>query len=330
MGFLDRVLGGANAVYGTWTDIVHFEDPATAAASKRMAHGDVAPGTITGIYRRYDEVTQDFLAASATDRTGEVHRFGIQVSLGTIAMSRLRLGLLVPLRIDGTKAVLDGPVLGAALGVDLSDPTQRSKRSIPEDGINDAARDVRVLSRLEDWPRSTATITGFTPLLVMGMRTESWDVHVQLADGSAAAAPKESVPFYVQSLVAPGVPVPVAADPTGGTVAIDWPAFAEAVSGPSDPTTPPPVGSIAEQHVTNAAADAAEMAALDTSPPTPVAPPPGVVTNPSLRAWVDGVNGGHMKAKELDTGAKGLVEAGMITQEEADSAHRAAGLPRPD
>jgi hypothetical protein len=327
MGFLDRVVGGANTAYEKWSDLTTITDPTLGAASKRMADGDVAVGTVTGIHRRFNEVTEDFIGVTARDAAGEVHRFGIQVALGTVAMSRLRLGMQVPMRIDGKKAVLDGPALGAALGVDLADPTQRSKRSAPDDGIEDTARDARVLKRLKTWPRSTATLTGFDPIFVLGMRTESWDVQVRLADGSAAVASKEQVPFYVQSLVAPGTEVPVATDPAGGTVAIDWPAFAMAVAGASDPTTPPAPASVAER-LSADARDAAEAAsaAVQTSPPAPAAPPPGVITNPSLQAWVDGVNGGWMKAKELDEGARDLVEAGMVTQEEADTARRAAGL----
>jgi hypothetical protein len=331
MGFLDRVIGGVNAAYEPWSNLTNPTDPTLVAASKRMVQGEVALGTIVGVRRRVnDQITDELIAVAATDADGQVHRFGIELALPKAAMARLRLGMHVPLRIEGKKAVLDAPVLGTALGLDLSHSGQRSKRSAPDDGVEDGAIDWSVQRRLKRWPRSTATVTGFTPVHVLGMRAENSDVHVHLADGTTAVAPRDVVPFYAASLVGPGVSVPVAVDPDGGTVAIDWPAFALALVAPSDPSTPPVPGSLAEvltaESRAASAAHVAEDVAASTAPAGPIAPPTGTISNPSLQAWVDGVNGGWMKAKELDKGARDLVEAGMVTQEEADTARRAAGL----
>ena len=74
------------------------------------------------------------------------------------------------------------------------------------------------------------------------------------------------------------------------------------------------------------AAESEALAASTSARPVPVAPPTGTITNPTLLQWVEGVNGGWMKAKELDQGARDLVEVGMVTQQEADAARRAVGL----
>jgi len=334
MGFLDRVIGGVNAAYKPWSRLTDITDPSLTAADRRMTEGDLAFGTIVGVKRFYNEGTSEHLAVAATDDTGEVHRFGIEIRLPAASFARLRLGLHVPLRIEGRKAVIDPTALGDAFGLTIGSHLQRSKRSVPDDGIDDSAFDARFQKRLQGWPRTTATVTALEPFLMMGRRTENWTVHVRLPDGSAAVSPKDVVPFYGQSLVAPGWTVPVAHEPGGDVVAIDWAELALATTNLSpDPTTPPPEGSIAALLAEAAPTVTPAMGAGGTGF-TPVRPAaddhPSGVNHPHLRGWVEQLQLGHLKPKHVERDIRGYEESGMCTPEEAASARRAAGLLQPD
>jgi hypothetical protein len=333
MGFLDRVIGGVNAVYKPWSDLTDLTDPSLTAADRRMVEGDLAIGTIVGVKRWYDEGTEERLAVAAVDEAGEVHRFGIEIRLPSESFARLRLGLQVPLRIEGKKAVIDPVALGDAFGLTIGSHLQRSKRSAPDDGIDDSAVDARFQKRLQTWTRTTATVTTLEPFLMMGRRTENWNVHVRLPDGTTAVSPKDVVPFYVQSLVAPGTTVPVAHQPGGDVVAIDWAELALATPPSPDPTTPPPEGSIAALLVeagAAAAASAAPAMGAGAATFTPVRPAaedhPSGVSHPHLRVWVEQLQLGHLKAKHVERDIQGYLDVGMCTPEEAAEARRAAGL----
>jgi hypothetical protein len=201
---------------------------------------------------------------------------------------RLRLGLPVPVRSDGKKAVLDWAALCARWGVDPSDVVQRTQRKDRPDGIVDRAVDVRTERRLAKRPRTTGTITDLRRVTILGMASSNWDIDLQLADGTRARSPKDSVRVYAKWVAAPGSVVPVAVDPAQpDKAAIDWVAAASA---------------------------SATSVELDDVPPR---------SDPTLESWTAMVRSGHMKPTAFHKAVADWESAGMCTPAEAAAARQA-------
>jgi hypothetical protein len=243
MGFLDRLIGGANRAAEPLQSAPVFVDHQARAGDRLAEGGTPTNGRIVGIRRDLDDGTDRQTFAVEV----EGRRHGIQATVSPLG--RLRLGLPVMVRVDGGKdAVFDWAAMAAAWGLDPGSPNQKSRRKAPADGIEDSALDSRVQRRLKKWHADTATVVSVERCTAFGMATENWDVHLRLADGRTAMSAKDHVPFYAHWYAVPGASVPVAVDPGGpGQAVVDWVAVALAGTGqgPVAFDDPPPPGSIA-------------------------------------------------------------------------------------
>ena len=110
----------------------------------------------------------------------------------------------------------------------------RRSRKVPDQGMDDRALDMSVLSRIEKWAPQDATVESFERVTVFGMPSESWTIVVTIADGTRATVNKDKVPPYARWFVSPGAVVPAVIDPKDPSRAqINWPELAEraAVAG---------------------------------------------------------------------------------------------------
>jgi hypothetical protein len=325
MGLLDRLVSGVNRAAEPVQDALTPEDPTLKAADRRARAGEPAQGTIVGVRRVLDEsVSMDVLAV-AVDTPSGVQRFGIQVS-GPALRSRIRLGLVVPVRVEKNKAALDIEALGAAWDLDPSSMVQRSKRGAPDDGVEDKALDARVQKRLKRWPRTTGTITGLERKQVLGMTSMNWDVHLTLADGTTALCPKDEVPFYAWWHTTPGWTVPVAVEPDGkGRAAVDWPAAAVAVAAPGGITDRVPPGSVAEAVL--APQPSAPVAGTGMAPPPPPPTDPGApVELPfAFQQFLGAAADGAMSRQEVEAAIAEYEAGGLCTPAQAAAARQALG-----
>lgn len=322
MGFLDRIIRGTNEVAAPIQSATVLVDRRITQAAALAAGGDVRGGVIVGIHRQLDGQDSDEVAYSIVvpDPGGGSERVTVQVA--SRHAHRLRLGLPVPVRTDGKKAVLDWAALCDRWGVDPGDVVQRTQRKDRPDGIVDRAVDMRTERRLAKQPRTTGTITGLQRVTILGMASSNWDIDLQLADGTRARSPKDSVPVYAKWVAAPGSVVPVAVDPAqADKAAIDWVAAASAAATSAELDDVPPPGSVAE-------ADSAPAAA--TEPPSASAAAPATSgssrpprSDPTIESWVAMVRAGHMKPKAFHQAVADWESAGMCTPEEAAAARHA-------
>jgi hypothetical protein len=324
MGLLDRLISGVNRAAEPVQDALTFEDPTLKAADRRAREGEAAHGTIVGVRRVLDESTTTDVLAVAIDTPDGVQRFGIQVS-GQILQARMRLGLVVPVRVEKGKAALDAEALSAAWGIDSS-ISQRSKRGAPDDGVEDKALDSRVQKRLKRWPRTTGTITGLARKQVLGMASMNWDVQLDVGDGTTALCPREAIPFYAWWNTVSGWEVPIAVEPDGGKgrAAIDWAAAAVAAAAPGGITDRVPPGSVAAEVLTPQAA--APVAGMGVAPPPPPADPGGPVELPfAFQQFLGAAADGAMSRQEVEAAIAEYEAGGLCTPAQAAAARQALG-----
>jgi len=244
MGLFKKLLSGADKVYDAKTDLEHaiFRDRRFDRAEQLAAGGDPGTAVITGIKRRFNDDT------TATDvrlewfapepRVGAIH-------YGSAMPMLIRLGSTLAIKTDGDAVVIDPEAMAEA-----PDPPRdagRRSRTVPDQGIDDKALDMSVLSRIKKWTPQDATVESFERVSLLGMPTENWTIVVSTADGTRATVTRDQVPAYARWFVAPGAVVPAVFDPKDpGRAQINWPELAEraAVAG-GVWQEQPPAGSIA-------------------------------------------------------------------------------------
>jgi hypothetical protein len=328
MGFLDKIINGVNAAARPVQDLETelTRDRSLGKADDLAAQGATVYGTIVGIRRKLEESTERHFYAVDVPVDGATKRFGIEV-MGRVR-SRLRLGLPVIVRTDGDHAVLDLAAMCAAWQIGGGDGSQRSARKVPDEGIKDTALDMRVERHLKNWTRTSGTITAIERKQVLGMLTQNWDVHVQLADGTTTISGKDAVPEYAMWFAAPGTQVSVAVDPKNpARAAIDWPELA--VRWGTVPAvfeqTPPEGSAAADVEAPVEATTSMSFGGAAAAGPTPVAGAPfhTATTNATIQEWVEGVRAGYMKPKAFHSAINDWESAGMCTHEEAEAARQA-------
>lgn len=245
MGLFNKLLGGAEKVYDAKESLEYevFHDRRFERAEKLAAAGDPNTAVVTGIKRRYNDTfteTDIRLEWYAPEpRVGGIH-YGADIPLV------IRLGSTVAVKTDGDSVVVDAAAMAGVPGAP-KDAGRRSRKA-PDQGVDDKALDMSVLSRLRKWTPQEATVESLERVTVMGMPAENWHITVACADGTRALAKKDYVPPYVRWYVAPGAVVPVVIDPKDPTRAqVNWPVLAEqrAAAGGTWQDDPPP-GSLAD------------------------------------------------------------------------------------
>lgn len=181
---------------------------------KLLEEGERVQGRIVGIEVKNHD-TEDRKVTLALQPTG-----GTVVGTRVIVEheERMRLGLSVPLRVDGRRrnAVLDWP-----------STLQRGVRRPPAPGVEDTSLDWTVKRRLKKGTPARGTITALERRRLMGMDTQNWDVDIELPDGSVTRDPGQVIPFYAVFLAVPGTEVPLALDAKDPSKAsVDWAAAA--------------------------------------------------------------------------------------------------------
>ena len=310
MGFLDRL----NQAAGNVVSPV-FSDPRLKRSDRLLEEGEQMTGRIAGIERKLeDSTTVEYLALEATTLNGPL-RAGLSVRVDR--MERLRLGMAVLLRVDVDKgrAVLDWPAMTAAWGFGEGSEVQRIVRSAPEDGVRERALDMRVEKRLKKGTPARAVVVDMSQRSAFGMPTENWTVVLSLADGRRVETAGDEVPFYCKWLVAPGVELPVALDPSKAERAtIDWAAAAEEAAAAgvgAAMNDAPPEGSIASLIEERRAAEApAGTAGVGAAPVVEsVVAGSGSADEPDLSP-IEGVTLETWAAVEVGTGRDRVPPAG--------------------
>ncbi len=269
-------------------------------------------GVIVGIHRQLDGQDSDEVSYSIVvpDPGGGSERVTVQVA--SRHALRLRLGLPVPIRTDGKKAVLDWAALCARWGVDPGDVVQRAQRKDRPDGIVDRAVDLRTERRLAKRPRTTGTITGLRRVTILGMASSNWDIDLLLADGTSARSPKDSVPVYAKWIAAPGSVVPVAVDPAqADKAAIDWVAAAARSRHLGGARRRATAGQRGRGRQRPRIGCRAPVGLGRRTHGLGVLPP--ARSDPTLESWVAMVRSGHMKPKAFHQAVADWESAGMCT-----------------
>lgn len=332
MGILDKAIDGINRVARPFQNLATPVDPRIAKGYKVGAQGDTAFGTIVGIQRIYKHDathTTYGIEVAGSPATGPL-RFGTEVT--TSAHHHwLRLGLTLPIRLDGDRGVIDWSALSGALGLGDDDiPGQRPKREAPEPGIDERSLTSREKKLLRDGRRTSATLEGTKRCTVLGLPTLNWDMHLRLADGSTATIETDEVPPYAWWLAVPGATLPLAVD-TGNPekTKIDWAEATLKAAGaaPISLDQRPPAGSIAAEVIAGRVEPTTVALAAPTDPATIISANRDVaMANNTLRDWASEVQAGRMKPKAFLKNVAEWESAGMCTPEEAAAARAAAGL----
>ncbi|MEZ5176969.1 MAG: hypothetical protein R2746_01445 [Acidimicrobiales bacterium] len=119
-----------------------FPDRRITQAAELARTGRSRGGIVVGIHRHHaGDDTEEVVYTVALPPTAALERVAMVV--GSRHAHRLRLGLPVPVRTDGSRGVLDWAALCERWGVDPSDVVQRKQRKARPDGIVDEAMDVR-------------------------------------------------------------------------------------------------------------------------------------------------------------------------------------------
>jgi hypothetical protein len=244
MGLFKRLVQGADKVYDAKESLetAVFKDHRFDRADKLAASGDPNQAVITGIKRRFNDSTTN--TDIRLEWFAPEHRVGA-IHYGSAMPMLIRLGSTVAIRADGDAAVIDSQAMAEA-----PDPPRdagRRSRKVPEQGMDDKALDMSVLSRIKKWTPQDATVESFERVTVFGMPSENWTIVLTCPDGTRATVKKDEVPAYARWFVAPGAVVPAVIDPKDATRAqINWPELAAraAVAGGTWQEQPP-AGSIA-------------------------------------------------------------------------------------
>lgn len=205
---------------------------------------------ITGIKRRFNDSTTN--TDIRLEWFAPEHRESA-IHYGSAMPMLIRLGSTVAIRADGDAAVIDPQAMAAA--PDPPRDTGRRSRKVPDQGMDDQALDMSVLSRIKKWTPQDATVESFERLTVFGMPSENWTIILTCPDGLTSTVKRDAVPAYARWFVAPGAVVPAVIDPKDPSRAqIDWPELAEraAVAGGTWQEQPP-AGSIAAGLVSRSA-----------------------------------------------------------------------------
>lgn len=286
MGLLSRVIGMLNKADDLKTSVEYnlVRDRRYGQADRLAASGNRSEGVLSGIKQKYNDGTETTLRI--TWFAPEPQHVAIRT--GTAILSGLRLGATVALRSDDDSAVMDWDAMGAVWGP-LPDPFQRRARHLPNEGVSDTAQDLRVLRGLKDQPRVAAAVVSFDRVLMMGHRTDNWDIVLRFPDGALRTVHKNAVPFYAHWYVIVGGWVPAVAAAEDRAF-VDWEMLSEErATGGGRWQDRPPAGSIAEIVLTHAdappAAEAMSMGGpIETAAPTGSLEP---LLGVSLEQWAN-------------------------------------------
>lgn len=327
MGLLDRLIRGVNRAAEPVQDVLTPTDPTMARGGELERSGAAGTGVIVGIARSAkNEFIHTVYAVEVASPSGP-QRFATEVTT-TPHLHRLRLGLAVPVRTDGDRAVIDWPSLAARWNLGDGAPGQRTRRKVPADGVTDEALTSAAARALERGRRTTATIVALDRVMMLGLPTLNWDVHLRLDDGATVTSRKDQVPPYAWWLASSGALVPIGVDPRDPTRgAVDWAALTNAAAGPVGLDDQPPPGSIAEQVMSSPPPTevVGTMGATDTREIIAANRDAAQVTG-TLLDWVGEVSAGRMKPKAFLKNVAEWESAGLCTADEAAAARAAAGL----
>ena len=330
MGILDKVIGAVNRIGAPVQNTETMVDPRLRRGADVASDGQPRQGRIVGIQRRpVGEATQTvFVVDVPGGPTEDPLRFSTEVT-STSYLHRLRLGLEVPVRVDGDRGAIDWSAMAARWGIDAAEPGQRRHRKHPPEGIDDRDHPNATLRLLEHGRRSSATISSLERVFALGMPTVNWDLHLTLEDGSTAVRRKEEVPPFAWWCTAPEVRVEVAVDDRDPSrVAVDWAVLVQGAAPGRVEDAPPPNTLAAEVEAGLRAAPTTTLDAGPSEDPRQTIARTRDVghVDATLRTWVDEVAAGRMKPKAFLRYVAEWESAGMCTQDEAAAA-RAAAAP---
>jgi hypothetical protein len=322
MKLFKRAASAINDHYDVATDLAIALDPSIRRVKKLEARGTPANGVVTGIhFSLNDGTTRKEYAVTVAGGAGP--RIGVRTQANE--GHRLRLGMPVVVKLDGSRGILDWDAMAAAWGLTGQFLAQDSLRKPPDDGIVDSAIDMSVQRRLKKWTPGEATIVALSRRTVMGMATLNWDVQVQMADGHVALSKRDEVPSYAQWFTAPGAVVPVTIDPDDRSrAAIDWRRFALAQSDAVGFDDDPPEGSIAAE--IESSRGAGETSTMGAGAPAPAPDGEAVTLDATMRSWIDAFHAGHMSANDLGKALDDWTAAGMCSQAQAAAARQSVAL----
>lgn len=331
VGLLDRLIDGINLVARPFQGLSTPTDPRLKRGARVERKGAAGTATIVGIRRGYRQDATHTTFALQVDGSPSrgASRFGTEVTT-TPHLHRLRLGLSVPVRIDGERGVIDWSTLATTWGLSGDAPGQRPQRDAPPDGIDERSLTDPERKLLEGGRRTTVTLVGLERVYVLGMPTLNWDVQVRLEDGVSTTVKADEVPPYAWWIARPGAVLPVVVNPADATkLAIDWAEATTAATSNSriDLHDRPPEGSIAAMVAASAPAPATTMQAAPAEPIVSIATHrnEAMVTG-TLREWVGEVKAGRMKPKAFLKYVAEWERSGLCTPQEAAAARAAAGL----
>ncbi|PZR87180.1 MAG: hypothetical protein DLM67_22755 [Candidatus Nephthysia bennettiae] len=175
MGILDKLIGGLNRVDEAVdnTEFRIFRDRRFEQADRLARDWVRNEGVLTGIKQRYNDATETALRVSWF--APELRHAGVNIGTGVDRISGLRLGTTLALSVDGDRAALDWDTMARGWHVTAA-VTQRAWRKVPDEGVDDTAVDMRVLSRWKKWPRQRDTVESFERRHVFGQFTQNWDI----------------------------------------------------------------------------------------------------------------------------------------------------------
>ena len=330
VGLLDRVIDGINSVARPFQRLSTPSDPRLTRGARLEQRGSAATATIVGIRRDYrQDATHTTLALQVVGSpTSGPLRFGTEVTTSP-HLHRLRLGLTVPVRIDGDRGVIDWSSLASTWGLSDGAPGQRPQRDAPTDGIDERSLTSHQRKLLTQGRRTTGTITGLERCSVLGLPTLNWDVQLRLEDGTATTVRGDEVPPYAWWIARPGAVLPVAVEPDDSSkVVVDWAqATVTASSVPLGLDDQPPEGSIGAAVTTATPAPATVGESAPTDPVATIAVHRDAeMVAGTLRDWVGEVAAGRMKPKAFRKHVAEWEAAGLCTPHEAAAARAAAGV----
>ena len=114
----------------------------------------------------------------------------------------IRLGSTIAVETDGDSVAVDPAAMASMPGTPRD--VGRGSRQAPDQGMDDKALDMRVLSRIGKWSPQDATVESFERVSALGVPAENWTIQVSCATAPAPPSEIDLVPAYVRWSRRPG------------------------------------------------------------------------------------------------------------------------------